>query len=236
MSRASYDLSTVGGWVPTRLGGCFLWLRADTGITQVAGAVSVWADQSGYGNDVSQAMGARQPTLNVTDVGYNNQATLSFVQANDSCLFTDTLPPTPQPVTVYFVGESTSGVLQQQPYGSSNPNTTGPYWNYTAWAVYAGVIFTPPGPVDVSRTKNIWACVFNGAASSLYWNDPSNVMAGDAGTDPFYSSGDFAVGDLSDGGSGGLNGKIAEFLCFYGAHTLTQVQEAFAYLIGRYSP
>jgi hypothetical protein len=40
-----------------------LWLKADAGVTTSGGLVSVWADQSGQGNDLVQGDSASQPTL-----------------------------------------------------------------------------------------------------------------------------------------------------------------------------
>lgn len=47
---------------PLDFSGLRLDLAADVGVTQSAGAISLWADQSGVGNDVSQA-GSNKPTL-----------------------------------------------------------------------------------------------------------------------------------------------------------------------------
>jgi hypothetical protein len=52
-----------GGFRPVLVHGLVLWLRADMGVTQAGGFVSNWADQSGHGNDASQATGANQPTF-----------------------------------------------------------------------------------------------------------------------------------------------------------------------------
>lgn len=60
--------SGIYGFVP--LGAkLVLDLNADVGVTQTAGLVSAWADRSSYGNHVTQAVGANQPTLvaNVLD-------------------------------------------------------------------------------------------------------------------------------------------------------------------------
>lgn len=51
-----------GGFLPTQLSGCVLWLRADLGITKDGSdKVSAWADQSGSGNHFAQGTGADQP-------------------------------------------------------------------------------------------------------------------------------------------------------------------------------
>ncbi|MCC7044909.1 MAG: hypothetical protein IT183_13680, partial [Acidobacteria bacterium] len=59
-----------GGFIPTHLPGCVLWLRADLGITKDGSDnVSNWADQSGNGNDAVQGTGANQPLWEASVVG-----------------------------------------------------------------------------------------------------------------------------------------------------------------------
>jgi hypothetical protein len=58
-----YDIPDPMPFIPPLLPGCVLWLRADLGVTLNAGNVSAWADQSGLGNDVTQATAADQPLL-----------------------------------------------------------------------------------------------------------------------------------------------------------------------------
>jgi len=78
-----YVRQTPGNYVnPARLPGCRLWLRADLGLTlQAANAVSNWADQSGNGNDASQAGPGQQPIWTPNQV--NGLPTINFDGAND---------------------------------------------------------------------------------------------------------------------------------------------------------
>jgi hypothetical protein len=55
-----WKLQGAGSGPP--LTGLLAWYRGDAGITEAGGTVSNWADQSGLGNDLSQATGANQPT------------------------------------------------------------------------------------------------------------------------------------------------------------------------------
>lgn len=48
--------------------GLKLWLKADAGITLASGNVQTWADQSGNGNDVTQATSGSRPAFNATSV------------------------------------------------------------------------------------------------------------------------------------------------------------------------
>jgi hypothetical protein len=56
-------------FVPTQISGCVLWLRSDLGLTLSGQSVSGWADQSGKGNNASQA-GAAEPTLSISSYGF----------------------------------------------------------------------------------------------------------------------------------------------------------------------
>lgn len=59
-----------------------LWLRADKGVTDTAGAVSGWGDQSGNFNNAQQSTDAQQPAL-VTDA-VNGHPVLRFDGVDDS--------------------------------------------------------------------------------------------------------------------------------------------------------
>ena len=53
-------------WTPANLPGVKMWLRGDKGISLSGSNVTGWADQSGNGNNVSQAAGINQPTYGAT--------------------------------------------------------------------------------------------------------------------------------------------------------------------------
>ncbi len=67
-------ITDVSAWTPasltTRLK---LWLRGDLGVTLVSGKVSLWADQSGNGNDYAQSVALARVT---PATAINSQATL----------------------------------------------------------------------------------------------------------------------------------------------------------------
>ena len=52
-------------WTPAEIS-TDLWLRADAGVTESGGSVSLWADQSGAGRDFSQSSASQQPDLGAT--------------------------------------------------------------------------------------------------------------------------------------------------------------------------
>jgi hypothetical protein len=59
---AASGRQSIWSWSPANLPGLVLWLRADLGIT-IGTGVSAWADQSGNGNNFTQATGSAQPSL-----------------------------------------------------------------------------------------------------------------------------------------------------------------------------
>lgn len=69
---------------PSQLPGLVLWLRADLGIT-IATGVSVWADQSGNGNNATQGTPAAQPTYFASG-GANGQAYMALSGASSQNL------------------------------------------------------------------------------------------------------------------------------------------------------
>lgn len=91
-------------WSPTNIAGCKLWLKADAGITKDGSdAVSVWADQSGNGNDATQGTGDYQPLW--VDATLNGKPVIRFDGINDFLSGSDAGMPTGD-VTVFAVVKS----------------------------------------------------------------------------------------------------------------------------------
>ena len=73
-ASASFD-GELSTFLPAE--GLQLWLKGDAGVTQDAGGhVSVWADESGHGNDAAQTTGGNQPQL--VAAALNAQSVLRF--------------------------------------------------------------------------------------------------------------------------------------------------------------
>ena len=68
-------------FLPSDLPGLRSWFMASEGVTLVSGDVSVWADQSGHGNDAAQTMAGNRP-LFVADA-FNGHPALRFDGVND---------------------------------------------------------------------------------------------------------------------------------------------------------
>ena len=64
---------------PSDISGLKLWLNPDIGVTSSGNVVSLWADQSGNGNDCWMETEIDKPTLFLADPGrFNGYATISF--------------------------------------------------------------------------------------------------------------------------------------------------------------
>lgn len=87
-----------------------LWLRADKGVTDVAGAVSAWSDQSGNFNNAGQASAASRPAL--VSEAINGNPALSFDGVDDSLMI-------PSSATLAIVGDiSTFFVVKFDDFGT----------------------------------------------------------------------------------------------------------------------
>lgn len=117
-----YDIESA--WSPAVLGPSTLayWYKADTGVTESGGSVSVWADQSGNGNSVSQGNAAYQPTL-VDDV----QNGLPEILFNQDYLIRSNLTQglIDQPITTIIVGKNPSGTAGVNTYLVTNSGLSG---------------------------------------------------------------------------------------------------------------
>ncbi len=70
--------------VPQQETDLLAWYRSDAGVTQSAGAISSWADQSGNSNDATQSTAAQKPTLVSGAVHSSILPSVSFDGTNDN--------------------------------------------------------------------------------------------------------------------------------------------------------
>ena len=94
-----------------------LWLRADVGVSQTAGVVDNWSDQSGNGNDNSQSTPANQPGYN--DNGANFNPTVTFNGSQWVAAANGLLDPTVNytATQIFIVQNSTSGQTDRGLFG-----------------------------------------------------------------------------------------------------------------------
>lgn len=75
-------------FIPTKIGGCQVWLRSDLGITTVSGGVSLWANQgvAGISGDARQPTAGNQPTFSASG-GINGLPKITWDGSNDRLLW-----------------------------------------------------------------------------------------------------------------------------------------------------
>ncbi|MFN8335137.1 MAG: T9SS type A sorting domain-containing protein [Cyclobacteriaceae bacterium] len=84
------------------------WWRADKGVTLSGGAVSNWADQSGYAHDLEQSNTFNQPTSGVS-VALNNQSAVKYDGALNQFLgSTSFTGPGTNNATVFFAANGSN--------------------------------------------------------------------------------------------------------------------------------
>lgn len=219
-------------FAPPMLPNCVLWLRADIGTT-IATGVSQWNDQSGNGNNFSQATGSAQPTVAASVSALNGAPALQFAAASSQQLsLTSFAGVSAQPFTVYCValftgtlasggvvfGFGTGGVGGIIRNNSGTPPIvtadTGPY------SAQVNSAQSPASPFVAST-------IFQGATSSLRTNDVA--ATGTLGTGGI--SGSAAIGTDNAGGPFWA-GYIAEVIVYSSTSALNST--VLAYLSARY--
>lgn len=83
------------------------WYRADVGVTVVSGGVSTWADQSGYGNNLTQGTAARRPT-SATSVALNGQSVVRYTGSSGQYFSSGFSGPGVDNFTLFLVANGTS--------------------------------------------------------------------------------------------------------------------------------
>jgi hypothetical protein len=232
-------------FVPTDLGGCALWLRADLGTTLVASGgnqfVQQWNDQSASGDankNLSQATLANQPQFNAANAGFNLAPTLTLSSASSTTMSSGTW-------AVELVQPSTWIVA------SSNRNltTTRTLITGNTFSVLQGVDYDPSIPAvnlrvpstsledDLSWTGSAALLgEWNGASSQCFFNNFSSSSAGADLTDASGNQNSMTLGSYPSG-AGGANwdGDVAEIIAYNRVLLRSEKMRLRSYLNGRYA-
>lgn len=216
------------------------WVRADLGITTVAGnKVSNWNDQSLIGDvnhNLAQSIDAQRPVLVASDSGYNNQSTVSFTRASNTYIQSPTWnTPVSQPCTYYAVANSDGANVYYEDVfdGDTNGNRMQLSYVSALWGMAAGGSGLSTSTNGTSAPA-VFCCVFNGPSSSkLYVSSATDSPL--SGQPPVSTSSMMVLGSAKNADSGvSLQGRIAEVLTYSGAHSTLQRSQVMAYLGARY--
>lgn len=83
------------------------WWRGDVGITLTGGAVSTWADQSGYANNLTQATAGNRPTT-ATSAALNNMSIVRYNGSNSQFFNSSFSGPGVDNLTLFVVANGTN--------------------------------------------------------------------------------------------------------------------------------
>ncbi len=225
---------TVTAFTPAARGTALKgWLRADLGVTQ-SGTVSAMLDQSGSGDtnkNLAQATAGKQPTYTASDATYGNRATMTFDGTDDSLQSGTWATPLPNPSTLYWVGEMSSGSPGHMVTGVGS--THGMILLSGLAQQYAGGAGGNAGPTG--NVPQIDCAVFGSTNATIYSNDPTaavNTTAiGNIGTN---GRDGVTLGTYLDGASLPCGGKFAELVEVSGEDTLAQRTQMMLYMSARY--
>ena len=220
-----------------------MWLKADAGITQAAGTVSAWADQSGNGNNVAQANGALQPTFTASAI--NGLPGLDFSAGGGTVLSNTTANPivsgTARHVFAAVKSVASTGTggyvmcfRTAAPYFAVMlANIAGTVYNYRDGGATLNNISPPPTlPGVVYATEHLYAggtaqclCTLNGTAQTIV----GGVVTSDTGTTGF-SIGNNPGTPAFDA----FDGVISEVLVYSAQQTGANLTAVRAYFLSRY--
>jgi hypothetical protein len=171
----------LGGFIPTSLPGCVLWLRSDMGVT--TGATFTWADQSGNANNATQATAAKQPTY-VTSGGGGNRPYLSFPGAGGAHSLVTASVVANQAMEYFVAARSTSSNPAQGNYildDGNNNNILDQAAGGNSLLQYDGGSVTNGVTLTINQDF-IVDSYFNGAPSQQQLNGGAAVSGGNPGT------------------------------------------------------
>jgi prepilin-type N-terminal cleavage/methylation domain-containing protein len=218
---------------PSNYSGLQLWLKADAGITLNGSNVSNWADQSGNGNDASQATPGRQPLYENSGIG--GRPSIVFDGSDDYMQNLSVSLPS-GPVT-FFV------VYQMLTNNSTSVFEAGTSWDWIDQVcdvilenneIYIGGYYNPRirYPAPTTPFTILTSAVLDGVDSKIY----ENGLLKNSGTQ--YTSQSHSSYYISyEHWYGGwyLNGSIAEIIYYSSALSDTNRQQVENYLNNKYN-
>ena len=219
-------------WSPASLGSNLLaWYRADLGITTATG-VSVWADQSGRGDSARhllQATGGAQPAYSSAHASFNTRPAVVPDGTNDYLQSGTWSAAVAQPFTTFAAaaasGTGTKTLVDSLSGGHASLGTITAAGN--ANANFGSSLST----ATAWTSAQIVAAVANGGSTAIYQGNATTATSGAGGANGASGATVFADNGLA---SNWWNGACPELFFVSGAASLTDRQNAFAYMSRRY--
>ena len=218
---------------PASIASLRLWLRGDDIGVSDGLPVSLWPDASGYGNDVEQITGMKQPTFMAAQLGVHSFVRFDGVDdtlfkaspSGFACTTGHTIIAVMNPTTAVAYG---MGVVTN--YQSNEMRQTGS-GGYPQWMIPSG-LYQVNGSANLSGLWKVWSGTYNVGSETLelFINGVSQGTDTDAGP---LAVGDIYLGSRTD--TYHWLGDIAEVLVFDDALGATERSNVEAYLIAKYA-
>jgi hypothetical protein len=229
-----------------------LWLRADT-IAGVAdgGALTTWSDESGQGNDFTQATADKKPLYKAGIIG--GQPVVRFDGSNDLLVCSSNFS-TAQVGTVAFVYRLTAAVANYETLLSTTLDSGSTKWVIVrayrhsstpnaCLSVFNGADSRLLGSTTIAAATN-YALIIktDGSTTSMRLNGANDPIVANYGANTGAWWGDvanrtlFALGAYkNDGESQFLKGDLAEVIVYDAALSAGDIAALEAYLSEKYS-
>jgi len=216
-----------GGWVPTDITGCVIWLDgADTAVLNLDGtAVTKWDDKSGNAqNSETQATSTKRPAYQPgTGIFFDGGDTLQFLG----------FPSLAQPCTYVFVTRCDSYVGWSSPWYKASSPYNGSFEKYSTTGLYRwtfGVNVNGVDPWSATTAVTIWkaegvSSTLDENGSSLFIGNPSAAAS---------SAGTFWLGSET-GAAYFWRGLINEFIVYNHALSAGDQSDLESYILTKWS-
>lgn len=211
---------------PLNLTNLKLWVKSDVGITLNGSNVSAWADQSGNGNNLTQAVAVSQPAYVANQI--NGYGSVQFDGINDSLKSNSfTLN---QPETIFIIYKNPSFLSGGYIFDGFGADTGG-YFQYASSPnlyMYAGGSFYPI--TGLIGSYFLATVIFNGASSK----HQKNNVAEETGNASTRNMGGLLLGAYAGGAGYNGNPHIAEVIVMSGVATTDERNNIKTYVTNRY--
>lgn len=208
-------------FLPSDISGLTAWFQYGVGITEAGSGVSVWADQSGNGNDFLQGTDANRPSKeadgSILFDGVDHFLRTAFFTLN-------------QPITAYFLFRKLASSLNQRFFdGGSAGNYSFLVWESLSednrFSTDEGVNWISANPDIVIDEYTVLTAIANGA-SSFFRTNTSAAVSGNVGV---VNPGGLTVGSNATG-TENSNMQVKEVILYAGAHDTNQQNMVIDYL------
>lgn len=238
VSAFAVSTANAAAFAPSELSDLVLWVDGDTGVTETAGDVSFWADQSSAGNNLAQGTGAYQPSvvsgvLNGHDAisfSTNGAGTADNEYLSNAALQLDTT------TTAFYVMNPDSTAGNSQRFAGHYSNGQFRFNNDKASMFTSGGNADLTSPEAVAGSFQILTYRINGAVEGSI-NSPDLVQT--KATSSFDNS-DFLIGGVPNTfvtgvEYGSFDGDFAEVIVYDRALSDAEIGKVGAYLADKYN-